>query len=516
MLQVRSLDRRLMLQFIAVILPATVVLAWQTAADQRRATALEHAFATAALADEARAAYKTFVNGTVDAVDSGKLSKSAIDALGSAAERVQKLRRTEDTPEVAKLDAALGELVTAIGHDAALPALLPLKPKINAGDQGTAALANDHAKAAHAVVLDNAQSAHLQTRIVCGALLVTLIITALLIRALTRGLTAPLGVAVETARRISDGQIDRQLQFGNVRDVGSLLSSLQEMNGQLHAIISAVQSSSHSTGESVRELLNEAGGLAGAARAQTHSVATAKEVLEQMNGALQNAVADANAAAAAASDARGVAQRSDQNMRESLNATRGIVSRMTDATDSVGTLSQSMSRIGQVTRLINEVAEQTNLLALNAAIEAARAGVHGRGFAVVADEVRKLAERTSASTAEISRIVIDARAATTNVVDAMGVVQGEVERSAQLASSTANLLRDIVSAAERAAESAQAISASATQQAQAGSLALEQMQRIAEASQETLQLAEEINRTAGSLEVGASRLTSVVGKFRLS
>ena len=78
-------------------------------------------------------------------------------------------------------------------------------------------------------------------------------------------------------------------------------------------------------------------------------------------------------------------------------------------------------------------------------IEAARAGEQGRGFAVVADEVRTLAVRTQSSTAEITSIISELQAKTSDIVEVVNNCKEQGIESVQQATQTEAVLNEIIS-----------------------------------------------------------------------
>jgi methyl-accepting chemotaxis protein len=151
---------------------------------------------------------------------------------------------------------------------------------------------------------------------------------------------------------------------------------------------------------------------------------------------------------------------SDRGMTASNAVMKGmgeIKKRVVSFSEVINVLGKKTDDIGKILNVIDEVTDQTNLLALNAAILAAQSGEHGKGFSVVADEIKALAERTSASTSEIVRLIKSVQSETQSSIQIAAESTTTVDNGLKLVDDLNSTLKNIIDSSRESTDMAKAI-----------------------------------------------------------
>ena len=431
----RSLASRFVLQFAFILLPLALVVIAQMVIDSWNAGAVERSHKVQTDAYKLRGHFKGFLDGVVDAVDTGALSNSAKGQLGLARESMETLVSDEPGDETLRpLAREIGDLNSAVASASRLQDLVALRPAINAADADISALVSRYDARVEKDLLSTVGYASAQRKIVPLVLIVTLVITALFIR---NTLTRPIVQAEDAANTIAAGRISPELKLDLRNDLGSLLRSIAWMNDSLYKVIHRVKSAAQSVSGSAQELATNNGEIA-------RHVENEAAAIEQIAGGMEELAATVKQNADNAVSANGLAQ----GASDAAASARTIMAEVVENMDNIGA---SARQIAGIVALIDDIAFQTNILALNAAVEAARAGESGRGFAVVASEVRALAMKSATSAKDIKRLV---NSAVSNVGQGHDLVQGAaktIEKAVKSIQNVALLMSDIASASREQA-----------------------------------------------------------------
>jgi methyl-accepting chemotaxis protein len=233
----------------------------------------------------------------------------------------------------------------------------------------------------------------------------------------TRGITRPLAEAADVLASVAAGDLTRRLDVTTGDEVGRMGRSV---NTALAAISEVMQRFSDSAA-SLAAASTQIGGLS--ARI-ADSALESSEQAHVVSGAADEVSRNVQTVSAGAQEMGASIRQIAHNANEAATVAGQAVDAVRTTTDTITRLGESSRMIGDVVKVITSIAEQTNLLALNATIEAARAGEAGRGFAVVANEVKDLSQETARATEDISRRVEAIQADTAGAVAAIeGVSQ---------------------------------------------------------------------------------------------
>ena len=203
----------------------------------------------------------------------------------------------------------------------------------------------------------------------------------------------------------SEGDLTKVLQVRSTCEIGQLGVEVNNLTGKIRSTFSDLYTQTCLIGTSVCELAAGTERTLKMTQDQKDQAFTVAASTEEMAQTIHDVTENTHRAASLSSAVDSAASSGMAVVEATWDCMQQISGSVNNTLVIIRELETASTHIGEMVVLIEDIADQTNLLALNASIEAARAGDAGKGFAVVASEVKGLAEKTTASTREIKKVV---------------------------------------------------------------------------------------------------------------
>jgi methyl-accepting chemotaxis protein len=440
--------------------------------------------------------------------DARKTFQESSDKLGKA------LQAQQDEEMLAKVVQVYGEYlpvmdqVISLRRDGKIKEAVDLlfSPKMNERRtelrQSLRELAAqmDKGKAA-AIAAANINASHSENLLLiltCFGLAVGLTIAILIVRSVTRSISAMLALIQEIANK-NLAIVDMKITSAD--EIGKAGIALNQMKNSLLEVIQSIADTAQQVA-SASEELNTTSQQITANSAETS--AQADVVSKAAETVSQNLQTVATGAEEMSASIKEIAKNATEAAKVATSAVK--VAETTTAT--VSKLGDSSTEIGQVIKVITSIAQQTNLLALNATIEAARAGEAGKGFAVVANEVKELAKETAKATEDISRKIEAIQTDTKAAVDAIATISGVINQINDISGT-------IATAVEEQNATTNEMSRNVSEAAHGSGEITSNVAGVAEAAQGTTRGATDTQKASQQLLETSTQLRRLVEQFKI-
>ncbi|MBR7917587.1 MCP four helix bundle domain-containing protein [Burkholderia vietnamiensis] len=308
----------------------------------------------------------------------------------------------------------------------------------------------------------------------------------LITRGLLRALGAEPAALGEVTQRVAAGDLSVVVGAKDA-PAGSVLAAMGAMQASLVRLIGQVRTSADNIATGSSQIASGNQDLSSRTEQQASSLQETASSMEELTSTVKQNAENAQQASALAANASEVAQKGSTVVGQ-------VVETMTD-------ISQSSTKVADITGIIEGIAFQTNILALNAAVEAARAGEQGRGFAVVASEVRSLAQRSSSAAKEIK--------------DLINASVQKIQDGSALAGEAGKTMAEVTQAVARVTDIMGEIAAASGEQSRGIEQVNQAITQMDEVTQQNAALVEEAAAASTSLEDQGRQLSEAVAFFRV-
>ena len=329
--------------------------------------------------------------------------------------------------------------------------------------------------------------------------------------------TRPLEQLSHSLAQIAEGEGDltRRLEVQGRDEISTISAIFNALMSKLQSVVGEVKDNAEKVLLTAKQLAVASQQVTASSDQQSEATASMAAAIEEITVSIAHVADNSNNAQAMAVEAGSQSGEGDTAVQNAVAEMNQIAESVGRSTQVIRDLGEKSNQISGIVRVIKEIADQTNLLALNAAIEAARAGEQGRGFAVVADEVRKLAERTSASTQEIGKMIDAIQHSTQSAVQGMEQSSSQVREGVHLAAQASETMGRIEVSTRKVREAVNEISSALREQSSASTQLAQNVERIAQMTEENGATARESSLSASHLEELATTLKIAVDRFKV-
>lgn len=248
---------------------------------------------------------------------------------------------------------------------------------------------------------------------------------------------------------------------------------------------------------------------------QNAEVARVEREVAEMARSVRDVSKAAVSSATAAKRTLEVAQKGQETVEETLRGMQRIRQQVQVISTRIKSLGDRSLEISEIVETIARIGNQTNLLALNAAIEAAGAGEAGLRFAVVADEVKKLAESSGRAADRVSTLVKNVQTEIQEVMAAMERGTAEVEDGFRTATAAGSRLGEIADLSQTSAELADEISKTTAGQVAGAEKVTQSMSTMSEIAAQAHDIVVRAETSAQQLVLLAQKLDAELARFKL-
>lgn len=359
--------------------------------------------------------------------------------------------------------------------------------------------------------------------IILVIVLISLIIVSFLSLIISKKISNPIIEVSEAMNKVSQGDFTVSLQLKGKDEIAFMSTKINDTVSNLNHLIKDVKDNSSVVNESSSILKDSTlqmslatnnvaisiQDVAKGASDQTSELLNIVNTLDNFNRELSLVKENIENVTLKTNETQENAIIGKTKMDDLIKSIDSIINSFNIVTVKIKDLSSSVSKIGSITDVINNLSEQTNLLSLNAAIEATKAGEYGRTFAVVADEVRKLAEASKESSKEILTIVKSISNETSLVISNTDSMEKLLSHQDDIAKHTVEAFNGIINSIEEIPPLITKTQNSIDNASTSKDIIILKVQNISAVSEEMSASAEQIASSTEELTASTSQLSDL-------